>query len=149
MVREVNTLGIINTIAGTGTAGYNGDGILATSAQLSSPEGVVVDAKGNIYIADVGNQRIREIVSGDTITFIYKLVSYNEDLNLYPNPASTQLTIMDKAGITTIVISNLLGQVVYSSQYNSLQVQVDVTDLSEGIYFVKVNGSEIRKFVKQ
>jgi len=149
VVREVNTLGIINTIAGTGTAGYNGDGILATSAQLSSPEGVVVDAKGNIYIADVGNQRIREIVSGDTITFIYKLVSYNEDLNLYPNPASTQLTIMDKAGITTIVISNLLGQVVYSSQYNSLQVQVDVTDLSEGIYFVKVNGSEIRKFVKQ
>ena len=52
--------GIITTIAGTGAHGYSGDGGLATSASLKSPEGIVVDAvTGNIYIADSGNNVIR------------------------------------------------------------------------------------------
>ena len=44
----------ITTIAGTGTAGYNGDGIAATTAQLFYPQGLAVDAAGNIYITDLG-----------------------------------------------------------------------------------------------
>ena len=46
--------GIITTVAGTGTAGYSGDGGQATSAQLNGPIGVAVDAPGNLYIADYG-----------------------------------------------------------------------------------------------
>lgn len=50
-VREVNnTTGIITTVAGTGTAGYTGDGGAATSATLSSPAGVAVDSQGQVYI---------------------------------------------------------------------------------------------------
>jgi PKD repeat protein len=61
--------GIITTIAGTGTAGFAGDGGQATSAQLNVPGGVAVDAQGNVYIADEDNHRVRKI-SGGIITTI-------------------------------------------------------------------------------
>ena len=51
-VRKVSHLdGTITTIAGTGFGGYNGDGILATDAQINTPSGVAVDSKGSVYIA--------------------------------------------------------------------------------------------------
>jgi uncharacterized protein (TIGR03437 family) len=61
-VREVNTSGAINTIAGTGAGGYSGDGGPAISANLNSPGDVAVDSAGNLYIADFFNNRIREVV---------------------------------------------------------------------------------------
>ena len=60
-IRKVDTYGIIHTIAGTTMPGYNGDGILATSAMLSLPSGVAVDRIGRIYICDESNFRIRMI----------------------------------------------------------------------------------------
>jgi hypothetical protein len=54
-------VGNIYTIAGTGTAGTNGDMGLATGAELNAPEGVAVDQAGNVFIADTGNSAIREI----------------------------------------------------------------------------------------
>ena len=64
-IRKVNLAsGVITTIAGNGTAGYNGDNIQATAAQLNDPTGVAVDAAGDIFIADCGNNRVREITSG-------------------------------------------------------------------------------------
>lgn len=62
-IREVHN-GVITTIAGTGTAGYGGDGGTATSAQLDLPLAVAVDAAGNLYIADTNNQRIRKVING-------------------------------------------------------------------------------------
>jgi hypothetical protein len=59
-VRKVSG-GIISTIAGTGTCGYNGDGIAATSAQLNYPYGLGVAPNGDIYIADSSNHRVRRI----------------------------------------------------------------------------------------
>jgi large repetitive protein len=65
VVREVNlTLGTISTVAGNGQPGYSGDGGAATSAMLNSPKGVSVDASGNLYIADTGNNIIREVSGG-------------------------------------------------------------------------------------
>ncbi|HEX8517110.1 MAG TPA: hypothetical protein VF868_13015 [Bacteroidia bacterium] len=61
---------IIYTIAGTGTAGYNGDNISASGAKLSSPTAVAVDTAGNIYIADQVNFRIRRITPTGVITTI-------------------------------------------------------------------------------
>ena len=64
-IRYVNaTTGIITTIAGNGTQGYNQDNIAATSAELDLPASVYVDSNSNIYVADTGNQRIREFTSG-------------------------------------------------------------------------------------
>jgi hypothetical protein len=63
-VREVNkATGLISTVAGTGTQGYNGDGIAATSAQLASPSAVAIDASGNLFILDEVNQRVREVTA--------------------------------------------------------------------------------------
>jgi len=61
-VRMVSTAGIITTVAGTGTQGYNGDNIPASSAELGYPQGVAVDAAGNLYIGDSG--RVREVTHG-------------------------------------------------------------------------------------
>jgi sugar lactone lactonase YvrE len=71
-VRKISPSGIITTVAGTGGAGYNGDGIIATSAQLNNPVDVAVDTFGNLYIADKDNQRIRKIdaISGIITTHV-------------------------------------------------------------------------------
>ena len=69
-IREVNTLGIITTVAGDGTQGFSGDNGPATSAELSNPCGVAVDAFGNLYISDQGNNRIREVNPSGIITTV-------------------------------------------------------------------------------
>jgi sugar lactone lactonase YvrE len=53
--------GVITTVAGTGTEGFSGDGGLATDAQIDGPDGVAVDASGNLFIADANNSRIRRV----------------------------------------------------------------------------------------
>jgi uncharacterized repeat protein (TIGR01451 family) len=55
--------GTITTVAGNGTQGYSGDGGLATNAFLNSPQGVAVDAAGNIYIADTDNSVVRKVTA--------------------------------------------------------------------------------------
>jgi uncharacterized protein (TIGR03437 family) len=62
-VRKVSA-GMITTVAGTGTPGYNGGSIPAASAELDGPWGVAVDASGNLYIADTDNNRIRKVAGG-------------------------------------------------------------------------------------
>lgn len=52
---------MIRPVAGTGVAGFNGDGVLATAAQFDTPAGVLADSVGNIFIADRGNHRVRRI----------------------------------------------------------------------------------------
>lgn len=59
--------GVITTFAGTGVAGFSGDGGAATSAQLSTPEAVRLNASGELYIADTGNNRIRRVTTGGVI----------------------------------------------------------------------------------
>ena len=60
-VRMVNTDGNITTVAGNGIAGFSGDGSPGTNAALNRPVGVALDAAGNLYLADAGNNRIREV----------------------------------------------------------------------------------------
>ncbi|MES2479230.1 MAG: T9SS type A sorting domain-containing protein [Bacteroidota bacterium] len=55
--------GVITTVAGSGVAGYSGDGGAATSARLYAPYDVTVDASGNLYIADVSNNCIRKVTA--------------------------------------------------------------------------------------
>ena len=62
------TAGNIYTIAGTGTAGFSGDGGPATGAGLNDPEGVAVDPAGNLLIADSHNRRVR-VVAASTGSF--------------------------------------------------------------------------------
>jgi large repetitive protein len=73
VIREVNAAtGIISTVAGTGTAGFNGDGPTATTAQLNSPwsVSVAVAQDGSLYIADLGNNRVRKVNTSGAISTI-------------------------------------------------------------------------------
>jgi len=71
VIRKVTAAtGVITTFAGTGTAGFLGDGGVATSARLNAPESVSISASGELYIADAGNNRIRRVSTGGTITTV-------------------------------------------------------------------------------
>jgi len=63
-VREVNAATkVITTVAGNGIGGFSGDGAAATLAEFSGPDSVAVDASGNLYISDDGNERVRRVDS--------------------------------------------------------------------------------------
>ncbi len=69
-VTRVNTAGLLTVVAGTGRQGFAGDGGLATAAELNAPTGLAVDASGNVYIGDTGNQRVRRIGTDGVIATI-------------------------------------------------------------------------------
>jgi len=69
-IRQVSPAGIITTVAGNGVAGFSGDDGPATGAALRQPTGVAVDAAGNLYIADVGNNRIRKVSTAGIINTV-------------------------------------------------------------------------------
>gem|GEM_PF-1402421 len=68
VIRKIDTKGIVTTIAGNGNGGFSGDGGLAKNAYLSVMKGMTIDASGNIYVSDFGNNRIRKV---DTNGIIY------------------------------------------------------------------------------
>jgi sugar lactone lactonase YvrE len=67
-IRMVDTSGTITTIAGTGVAGFSGDGGPATDAEIDTPTGLAVDSSGAVYVSDSMNHRVRKIDTSGTIT---------------------------------------------------------------------------------
>jgi uncharacterized protein (TIGR03437 family) len=70
LVRKVTPDGIITTLAGNNTSGFSGDGGPATSAMISHPRGIAVDAGGNVYFNDSDNNRTRKVSSDGIITTV-------------------------------------------------------------------------------
>ena len=66
-VRAVSPGGTISTLAGTGTAGFNGEIVSPGTAQLNLPHGVAADALGNWYVADTANNRVRKVQPGGNL----------------------------------------------------------------------------------
>ena len=103
-IRKVDaTTGLISTVAGTGSSGYNGDNIAATSATVN-PGGITVDASGNLYIAD--NNRIRKVAASTgiitTVAGANNGVAYNGD-----NIAATTASLAGPKGIAIDSVGNL------------------------------------------
>jgi uncharacterized protein (TIGR03437 family) len=69
-VREVTPLGTITTVAGNGKGGFSGDGGQAIDAAINIPSDVAVDTAGNLYIADAGNNRVRQVTPAGVISTI-------------------------------------------------------------------------------
>lgn len=67
-IRTITPDGNIHTIAGNGLPGFDGDGLTADFASFLTPLGVAVDAKGNVYVADSGNNRLRMLSPQNTPT---------------------------------------------------------------------------------
>ena len=104
-IRKVATTGIITTVAGTGTAGYNFDNNTATISQLNFPSGVVVDSSGNLFIADSSNNRIRKVNTSGTITTVAGTgtAGYTGD-----GGAATSARINNPGGVARDAAGNLL-----------------------------------------
>ncbi len=90
VIRKVNTSGIVSTIAGNGAAGYSGDGVPATTTSLNSPYGIAFDTSGNVYIADLSNNRIRKIINEPTS--VTGVINATVAIQLYPNPTTNEIT---------------------------------------------------------
>jgi len=128
-VRKVSTDGIIIRVAGTGVAGFGGDGGPATAALLNNAQSVAVDSFGNIYVADVFNNRIRKI---DAVTGIIATCAgtgsspfsgdgnaatstnmqpnnlcFDHNWNLYfTDGANNRIRKIDKTGVVSTVAGN-------------------------------------------
>lgn len=105
-VRAVDLItGLIRTVAGTGTAAYNGDGIPATEASLAGPSSLAVDSEGTLYIADTFNGRIRAV---DPVTGLIKTVVGDGGEYRYQGPTEpTSRSLSRPSGIALDSQGNL------------------------------------------
>jgi sugar lactone lactonase YvrE len=156
-VRKVNvSTGIISTIAGNGGHLFSGDGGPATQAELNSPEGLAIDAAGNIYISDSLNHRVRKVSTSGIITTIAgtgspgfngdgpaRSAELNDPAGLVLDSSASNLYIADQANhrirrlnlgsglLTTIVgtgnggYGGDGGPAVAAQVYNPTQMAVD------------------------
>jgi sugar lactone lactonase YvrE len=236
-VRKIDFSGIITTVAGTGVAAYNGDGGLATAADLFNPEGVACNSAGNLFIADFANHRLRKVIFelddtmsihiisgssyfiGSTVTVnatvsnagssylirwmnkgiifattTYPSVTYvkgpgidtitarvvstasygcydsataapyiiaasasglmaipaGSDFSVFPNPATTTLTLSSPYDMVTVAISNLVGETVYTARFTGTRrAELPTGHLPPGMYLIKVNERWVQRFMKE
>ncbi|MES2390975.1 MAG: Ig-like domain repeat protein [Acidobacteriota bacterium] len=134
VIREVSAAGVITTVAGTGAAGYSGDGRSGISAKLNAPSGIAVDALGNLYIADTGNNVIRELTVLGTITTIAGTGNpgYSGDNGL---PTVAQLRA------PTAVVVDGTGNVVFADTGNSVVREVTPLGVVKTIAGTGIPGS--------
>jgi len=88
-VRKISTGGIISTIAGTGVAGFSGDGGPAILAQLWNPYGIAVDSTGNVYLGVASNLRVR-------------MIDYNNNMPAFSGGHSQALAVCENSGATSL-----------------------------------------------
>ena len=118
-VRRVSaSSGVITTVAGNHTCGYNGDNIPATSAELRNPEDVKVDAAGNLYIADTVNSRIRRV---DATTHLITTVAGSASAGYTGDGSATANSLYQPQGIS--VDPN--GNIFIADYYNNIVRWVD------------------------
>ncbi|MGO9894017.1 MAG: hypothetical protein ACLPX8_07380 [Bryobacteraceae bacterium] len=161
VIRKVSPGGIIVTIAGVGSAGYNGDGGVATSAQLNSPLDVAVDAAANVYIADAGNNVIRQIDvhngyintiigTGGTSNTLNHPVALTLDSagNIYISDAGNHRIAKYSAGVVTTYAGNTVdgysgdgGPATAAEISNPQQL---VFDAAGNLYFADSTNGRIR-----
>jgi trimeric autotransporter adhesin len=167
-IRKVTPAGIITTIAGNGVPGCSGDGGKAMSAQLHSPDGVAVDLKGNIYIADLSNYRIRKVTpdgaiatvagngaddSGKATSARLRLphgVTVDSAGNLYiADTGYNRIRKVTPAGVITIIAGDGLGG-FYGDGGKAASAKLDcpdnvAVDSAGNLYIADTDNHRIRK----
>lgn len=135
-VRKIDPTGIITTLAGNGSSGYNGDGINANAASLWFPEGLAMDSRGQIYVADKGNNRIR-LLSG--VLAAPSVNAAKETMLMFPNPSTGKFTINVSSELqeeVRITIVSLTGSKVAEITANTnTQVEFQL-NAAPGLYMI-------------
>ncbi len=80
---------------------------------------------------------------------IQKLTQPRGQISIFPNPTDKEININSTEVIKSVEIENVLGQILYRNSFNSEKIMVSVNNFPNGIYLIKINGTEVRKFVKE
>jgi trimeric autotransporter adhesin len=161
-IRKVTASGTITTFAGTGAAGFSGDGGQASSAQLNQPRGVAVDAVGNLYIADTNNHVIRKVTPGGLITTVAgggafplsfpRSVAAGPDQNLYiADTGNSRILKLTPSGDLSTIAG--LGSAGFSGDGgDALAAQFSspaaiTMDTAGNIYVADFDNNRIRKLI--
>jgi streptogramin lyase len=124
-IRKINSkTGIITTVAGDGINGYGGDNNIATDANLSSPTCVNIDTKGNIYIADQNNHRIRKV---NTNTGIITTIAGNGNATYGGDGANS---VDANLNYPTGVSSDIYGNIYIADKNNNRVRKVSFGNVS-------------------
>jgi hypothetical protein len=173
VIRKVNPNGIVNTVAGNGTAGNSGAGGPATSGQLAQPTGMTIDNDGNIYIADYNSSVIKKVTTSGIMTIyagngtegfsgdggpagqakLYRptAVAVDKDGNLYISDASNKvIRKVTKQGVIT-TLAGVPGRAGYTGDggpaTKALLTQPAgiAVDNSGNLYIADPSNSVVRK----
>ena len=171
-IRKIDANGIISTVAGIGKPGCCNDNGPAIEASLNFPSDIAVDAKGNLYISDRSNNRIRKVNFDGVITTIAGLgkpgyggdfgpaerallkypfgISFDSKENLYiADRGNNRVRKIDKRGIITTIAgdgTHSFGGDYGPANYSSLAFPTDVIIDSLGvIYIADRNNNRVRK----
>ena len=153
VIRKVNASGVITTVAGNGSAGFGGDLGNALGANLLTPFGVAVDKYGSIYIADAGNERIRQAyIAALSVSSVYT----HNDVDVYPNPSAAQITLSGLSKADRVCVFDLTGRqmgAAWDVIADGSQT-FNIRSLATGVYLLQVfdsNGSKkaVAQLVKE
>lgn len=135
---------VISTVAGTGVAGFSGDGDISTSAQLNNPQGVWADAAGYLYVADAGNNRVRKIAPAGTPTTPRSSVDNMQQVSVFPNPANGVINITTGADMldATYTIFTVTGAQVLSGSISGTTGTVYLTGMAAGTYSIRLQSGK-------
>ncbi|PQJ11929.1 hypothetical protein CJD36_009050 [Flavipsychrobacter stenotrophus] len=137
-VRKVTPAGVITTVAGTGVAGFSGDGGSAVAAQFKNIYGIAINSNGNIIVSDNGNNRIRYLHTPVGV----ENVEPGKGINVYPNPSADGRFKIDLSSLkseqVTIVVTDMMGREVYKESSIDGQLMYINAGLVTGIYMVSV-----------
>jgi len=130
-VRWVAPNGIMTTIAGTGSAGYNGDGGPATAALLYEPAGIALDSAGNILVSDYNNFRVRQITAFPAVsTSVGSLAFGLTNVNSTSSPLSLRVSAYGP-----VTISNISTTGAFSEADNCPSAMTNGSTCSMYVYF--------------
>ena len=131
-IRRVGTDGIITTVAGNGTVGFSGDGGQATTASLSSPNGVAVGSDGSIYSTD-GSYSIRKVSLASSLIYsAYEIAVPSED--------GSEVFVFNLSGRHLRTLNALTNAVIYAFQYDSNGYLTSITDGDGNVTTIERNG---------
>ncbi len=137
---------------GSNWVDVGGGGFSTRSAAYVS---MAIAPNGGIYVSYADRDSMAS--TGQVTVMKYNMVagvkniasSAANSIRIFPNPGNGAISISAAYKITSVVICNPLGKVVYSHECNADDVQADVSSLPAGVYFVRLNGREAGRFVKE